>query len=54
MVSPVIDVNGEQVLGAQQPAIAVPVGGTAIDVEARATLGQNIECLSVHGLFAQS
>lgn len=47
-------VDGVPVLGARQPAIATPDGGTVIDGEARAALTQVIETLRQHGLVARN
>jgi hypothetical protein len=44
-------VNGQQVVAARQPAILSPSGGTTIDAEARAALGQIIATLMSHGLI---
>lgn len=44
-------VNGEQVVGARQPAIPVPSGGGTIDAEARATLATVLAALQFHGLI---
>lgn len=44
-------VNGQQVVAARQPAILNPSGGTTIDAEARAALGQIIATLMSHGLI---
>jgi len=43
-------VDGEQVVGARQPAIAEPAGGAAIDVEARDAIRAILATLSAHGL----
>jgi len=47
-----IEVNGEQVLGARQPAIAEPVGGAVTDIEARAALSQIVGAMRAHGLIS--
>ncbi len=47
-----ISVGGTQVVGAQQPAIADPVGGTTVDTEARAALADMLAMLRSHGLIA--
>lgn len=47
-----LTVGGRQVVGAQQPAIAAPVGGGAVDAEARATLSAVLATLRSHGLIA--
>ncbi len=46
-----IEIGGLQVLGAQQPAIPSPSGGTVIDAEARAALAAVIAALMSHGLI---
>jgi hypothetical protein len=43
---------GTQVVAAQQPAIAAPVGGATVDAEARAALGTILAALRTHGLIA--
>lgn len=45
-------VAGTQVVGAQNPAITDPVGGSAIDAEARAALSAILTTLRTHGLIA--
>mgnify|MGYP000004489552 CR=1 FL=1 len=45
-------IAGKQVVGPQQPAIAVPQGGANPDSEARLALGLIISCLRAHGLIA--
>lgn len=45
-------IGGLQVVGARQPAIAAPTGGSVTDVEARATLGSILAALRIHGLIA--
>lgn len=45
-------VDGQQVVGAQQPAIPVPAGGATIDAEARGALMQVVAVLQAHGLIA--
>ncbi|KQM57896.1 MULTISPECIES: DUF2793 domain-containing protein [unclassified Sphingomonas] len=47
-----IMVDGVPVVGAQQPAITSPVGGTTRDEEARATLSAVLSALRAHGLIA--
>ena len=44
-------VGGEQVVGGRQPAVPSPSGGTTIDAEARAAVGQIIVALMSHGLI---
>ena len=46
-----IRVGGEKVLGAQQPTIAVPAGGSVIDAEARAAISEIVASLRSHGLI---
>lgn len=46
-----ISVNGAQVVGARQPAVLSPSGGTIIDAEARSALAQVIVALRTHGLI---
>ncbi len=43
---------GQQVVGAQQPAIADPAGGTTIDAEARSAIAALLAALRQHGLIA--
>ena len=47
-----LSISGVQVVGAQQPAIASPSGGTIIDAEARVALDRIIAALMSHGLIA--
>jgi hypothetical protein len=44
-------VGGNQVVGARQPAVPAPSGGTTVDVEARAAITSIIERLVAHGLI---
>jgi hypothetical protein len=44
-------IDGVQVVGARQPEIASPSGGTTIDAEARATIDNLIVTLKTHGLI---
>jgi hypothetical protein len=44
-------VAGQQVVGARQPPIAVPQGGSVIDAEARATLAILLTAVRSHGLI---
>lgn len=46
----VLTIGGQQVVGARQPAIASPSGGTTIDTEARAAIDALIATLISHGL----
>ena len=48
-----LSVEGRQVVGRQQPAIAAPAGGTTTDGEARAALSAVLEALRTHGLIAR-
>jgi hypothetical protein len=43
--------NGQQVVGSRATAIASAVGGTTIDVQARAALDQILAALRQHGLI---
>lgn len=45
-------VGGQQVVGTQSAAIASPGGGSTIDSQARAALGQILDALRHHGLIA--
>ena len=47
-----VKVGGVQVLGAQQAAVAAPVGGATIDSECRAVLVAVLASLRSHGLIA--
>ncbi|HYJ30485.1 MAG TPA: DUF2793 domain-containing protein [Allosphingosinicella sp.] len=44
-------VDGQQVVGARQPAVPNPSGGTIIDAEARAAVEAVIVALKAHGLI---
>jgi hypothetical protein len=44
-------VDGVKVVGARQPAIADPTGGTSVDGEARDTLRAVLAALRGHGLI---
>lgn len=44
-------IGGEQVIAARQPAIANPMSGSTIDVEARGTISQLLDALRTHGLI---
>lgn len=46
-----IHVAGQQVVGARQPAVPAPAGGSVIDTEARAALAALIGRLTAHGLI---
>ena len=45
-------ISGAQVVGEQEAAISDPVGGTIIDVEARAAIAALIAAARAHGLIA--
>jgi hypothetical protein len=45
-------IGGVPVVGAQQPAIADPTGGTAPDTPARAAISAILDALKAHGLIA--
>ncbi|MEM7568151.1 MAG: DUF2793 domain-containing protein [Pseudomonadota bacterium] len=45
-------VDGIQVLGAQQSAIAAPTGGSTTDTEARTAISAILSALEAHGLIA--
>ena len=47
-----LKIGGIAVVQAQQAAILAPTGGTTIDTQARATLGQILLTLRGHGLIA--
>lgn len=44
-------IDGQAVLGARQPAIADPSGGTVIDIEARDAIVAILDSLRQHGLI---
>ena len=46
-----ITVGGVQVVGARQPAVPSPSGGTTIDQEARAAIASITAALKTHGLI---
>jgi hypothetical protein len=46
-------VDGDPVVGARQPAIADPAGGSVADAEARAAVTAVLEALRTHGLVAR-
>lgn len=48
-----LSIGGAQVVGARQSAIAAPAGGSVIDTEARARIGQILDALRAHGLIAR-
>lgn len=45
-------INGEKVVGDRRAAIAMPSGGSTIDLEARAALNEVLSALRSHGLIA--
>lgn len=47
-----VEVGGQQVVGARRPAIAAPSGGPTVDSEARAALADILIALRTHGLIA--
>ena len=47
-----IRVGGQKVVGAQQPSIVAPAGGSVIDPEARAAISEIIASLRSHGLIS--
>ncbi|MBU3078460.1 DUF2793 domain-containing protein [Sphingomonas quercus] len=47
-----IEVNGEQVLGSRQPAVADPAGGSMVDAQARLAVSQILDVLRAHGLIS--
>jgi len=46
-----IEIEGEQVLGPREPAIAGPEGGGVIDIEARLAIEAILATLRTHGLI---
>ena len=46
-----IEVDGEQVVGAREPGIPSPAGGSTVDLEARATIQSLLGALRRHGLI---
>jgi hypothetical protein len=44
-------IDGQQVIGSRQAAIAGPSAGTTIDTEARATIDQILAAVRAHGLI---
>ncbi|NNC47374.1 MAG: DUF2793 domain-containing protein [Sphingomonas sp.] len=47
-----IAVSGVKVVGAQQPDIVAPIGGTTSDSEARTAISAILDALRAHGLIA--
>lgn len=47
-----VSIGDNQVLGARQPAISAPAGGSVTDVEARAAIASIITALQAHGLIS--
>lgn len=47
-----LEIGGQQVVGARLGAIIDPAGGTQVDSEARAAIGQMLSALRTHGLIA--
>lgn len=44
--------DGQRVVGARQPGVSPPAGGTVIDVEARAAINAILARMSAHGLIS--
>lgn len=44
--------GGQRVVSARQPAVPAPVGGSVIDVEARAAISAILARMSAHGLIS--
>lgn len=47
-----LHVDGQQVVGARQSAIAAPAGGAVVDNEARLAIGAMLAALRAHGLIS--
>jgi len=47
-----VTIGGQQVVGARAAAISGASGGSVVDVEARAVVGQILTALRQHGLIA--
>jgi hypothetical protein len=45
-------INGQQVVGPRQPAIADPAGGTTVDIAARTAVAAVLHALRQHGIIA--
>ncbi|MEG3089133.1 DUF2793 domain-containing protein [Sphingomonas sp. PB4P5] len=45
-------IDGVRVVGARQPAVASPSGGTTVDTQARAALAALLTAVRAHGLIA--
>lgn len=54
LVGNLIDLNGDQVVGTRQGAIASPSGGSTKDTQARTAIDSLIAALAAHGLIASS
>lgn len=52
LVGDALVIDGDQVIGAQQAAIANPSGGATIDAEARTAVTSILGALRAHGLIA--
>lgn len=48
----ILKLAGLQVVGARQPAVPDPVGGSIVDAEARAAIGALLAAARTHGLIA--
>ena len=47
-----VTIDGNPVIGARQPAIAAPTGGSVVDTEARGAIAIILNMLRAHGLIA--
>lgn len=54
MAASAIKIGSVQVVGAQQMAIAAPIGGSVIDVEARSAISSILAAMENHGLISTS
>lgn len=52
LVGPVVDANGDQVVGLRQAAIGSPSGGSTKDTQARTAIDNLIIALATHGLIS--